>query len=159
MQATQTALQRTAEAGVQHRPVLANQDERVQLELLQARTISPQGGPLPGAVARRRLHPPRAVALPSHEGAALSQAAPSARAWGWELEGVGVHRILASKACRRAIMFGDMLDATQCQAPYLPSSPTPVVFSCGHGRPSIAPMLQLPTADSPPRMLVRDRND
>jgi len=25
MQATQTALQRTAEAGVQHRPVLANQ--------------------------------------------------------------------------------------------------------------------------------------
>ena len=148
-------------------------DERVQLELLQARTISPQGGPLPGAVARRRLHPPRAVALPSHEGAALSQAAPSARAWGWELEGVGVgdthlravpvllgvelgdgalleylrliaetgcpaqpppqvHRILASKACRRAIMFGDMLDATQCQAPYLPSSPTPVVFLVVH---------------------------
>ncbi|EOD26077.1 DNA mismatch repair protein of the MLH3 family, partial [Emiliania huxleyi CCMP1516] len=61
-----------------------------------------------------------------------------------------VHRILASKACRRAIMFGDMLDATQCQAPYLPSSPTPALltklagcampFFCAHGRPSIAPM-------------------
>ena len=29
-------------------------------------------------------------------------------------------------------MFGDMLDATQCQAPYLPSSPTPVVFLVVH---------------------------
>jgi len=70
-----------------------------------------------------------------------------------------VHRILASKACRRAIMFGDMLDATQCQALLTKLAGCAMPFQCAHGRPSIAPMLQLPTADSPPRMLVRDRND
>eukprot|EP01138_Halocafeteria_seosinensis_P012305 gb/GECG01012574.1/.p1 GENE.gb/GECG01012574.1/~~gb/GECG01012574.1/.p1 ORF type:complete len:755 (+),score=82.40 gb/GECG01012574.1/:1-2265(+) len=55
-----------------------------------------------------------------------------------------VKRILNSKACRGAIMFGDILSTDamrrlvsnleQCQLP----------FQCAHGRPSISPLLVLP---------------
>ena len=54
-----------------------------------------------------------------------------------------VKRILASQACRYAIMFGDQLDISQCRILVDNLSKCDLSFVCAHGRPSIVPLLNL----------------
>ncbi|KAL4436600.1 hypothetical protein ABPG75_003739 [Micractinium tetrahymenae] len=55
----------------------------------------------------------------------------------------GVLRVLNSKACRSAVMFGDELDQGQCQALLDSLAATQLCFSCAHGRPTTAPVVNL----------------
>ena len=54
-----------------------------------------------------------------------------------------VLRLLASKACRSAIMFGDIISLTDCQTLLHELSRCELPFQCAHGRPTIAPVLRL----------------
>ena len=54
-----------------------------------------------------------------------------------------VKRIAASKACRTAIVFGDVLNRTECQDIMSNLSKTALPFQCAHGRPSVVPLLLL----------------
>ena len=50
-------------------------------------------------------------------------------------------RVLASKACRRAIMFGDVLSLAQCQGVLSALALCEMPFQCAHGRPTVAPLV------------------
>jgi len=63
-----------------------------------------------------------------------------------------VLRVLASKACRRAIMFGDTLSVTQCQALLEELARCEQPLQCAHGRPTIAPLVDLAALRLPERM-------
>ena len=52
-------------------------------------------------------------------------------------------RVLASKACRRAIKFGDTLDQQACQRVLTALARCDLPFQCAHGRPTIVPIVQL----------------
>ena len=52
-------------------------------------------------------------------------------------------RIAASKACRTAVKFGDILDLQKCTDIMSKLSETDLPFQCAHGRPSAVPLLQL----------------
>lgn len=54
-----------------------------------------------------------------------------------------VKRIAASKACRTAVVFGDILSLTECQDMMVKLSKTSLPFQCAHGRPSVVPLLLL----------------
>lgn len=54
-----------------------------------------------------------------------------------------VTRLLASKACRSAVMFGDVLSRADSQAVLCALAECKLPFQCAHGRPTIAPMLWL----------------
>ena len=55
----------------------------------------------------------------------------------------GVHRLLASKACRSAIMFGDELDMAQSRQLARDLGKTDLFFECAHGRPTVIPLINL----------------
>ena len=55
----------------------------------------------------------------------------------------GVVRVLNSRACRSAIMFGDELVPSQCQNLINALQTTQMCFVCAHGRPTIAPLVDL----------------
>lgn len=59
-----------------------------------------------------------------------------------------VKRILASQACRYAIMFGDKLTDQQCQQLISNLSKCDMAFICAHGRPSVIPLLDLEEAET-----------
>ena len=52
-------------------------------------------------------------------------------------------RIAASKACRTAVKFGDILDLQKCTDIMSKLSETDLPFQCAHGRPSAVPLLHL----------------
>ena len=54
-----------------------------------------------------------------------------------------VLRVLASKACRRAVMFGDALDLSQCQNVIHALAQCELPFQCAHGRPTLVPLIDL----------------
>jgi DNA mismatch repair protein MLH3 len=54
-----------------------------------------------------------------------------------------VQRIAASKACRSAVRFGDILDHTAAADIMAKLSRTDLPFQCAHGRPSVVPLLLL----------------
>jgi len=54
-----------------------------------------------------------------------------------------VKRVLASRACRYAIMFGDILPQERCIDLIKSLSQCDMSFICAHGRPSIAPLLDM----------------
>ena len=54
-----------------------------------------------------------------------------------------VIRILNAKACRSAIMFGDPLLPTECAQLVALLKLTQLCFSCAHGRPTMAPLVDL----------------
>ncbi|KAL3934045.1 MAG: hypothetical protein SGPRY_000001 [Prymnesium sp.] len=136
-------------------------DERVQFELLQRKTFDSSGCPLKGAIERNRLKPARALTVPNVKQFRL-ETAP-------RLEGVliedhgmleylkalqrvggcstqpppAVMRILASKACRRAIMFGDTISLERCQDILNNLAECDLPFQCAHGRPTIAPLMRM----------------
>lgn len=53
------------------------------------------------------------------------------------------NRVLASQACRYAIMFGDELDRAKCYAMIRSLGNCDLSFVCAHGRPSIVPLCNL----------------
>ncbi|KAH7623964.1 hypothetical protein Ndes2526B_g01218 [Nannochloris sp. 'desiccata'] len=55
----------------------------------------------------------------------------------------GVVRVLNSKACRTAIMFGDELLPAQCQDLVDELQHTQLCFICAHGRPTTVPVVDL----------------
>lgn len=59
-----------------------------------------------------------------------------------------VWRILSSKACRKAIKFGDSLTKCQCETLVSRLSTALLPFQCAHGRPSIVPLCSMPTVVS-----------
>ena len=63
-----------------------------------------------------------------------------------------VLRVLASKACRRAIMFGDTLSMPQCQALLDELARCEQPLQCAHGRPTIAPLVDLAALRLPERV-------
>ena len=60
-----------------------------------------------------------------------------------------LHRLLASKACRGAIMFGDKLSNKECQAIIGALRLTQLPFACAHGRPTMAPLCRAPRSMAP----------
>jgi len=60
----------------------------------------------------------------------------------------GVHRLLASKACRSAIMFGDPLSQEQSQDLVQKLASTNLFFECAHGRPTVIPLIDLARLDA-----------
>lgn len=54
-----------------------------------------------------------------------------------------VIRILNAKACRSAIMFGDPLLPSECAELVSALKATKLCFSCAHGRPTMAPLVNL----------------
>lgn len=60
-----------------------------------------------------------------------------------------VMRVLASKACRRAVMFGDTLTLPRCQEVLDALARCALPFQCAHGRPTVAPLLQLSALQPP----------
>lgn len=54
-----------------------------------------------------------------------------------------VLRVLASKACRGAIMFGDYLLRSECQQLVEGLKKTALSFQCAHGRPTLVPIVNL----------------
>jgi len=54
-----------------------------------------------------------------------------------------IPRILASQACRTAVRFGDVLSMPRCQDMIDKLAKTQLPFQCAHGRPSMAPLLDL----------------
>ncbi|GLI67339.1 hypothetical protein VaNZ11_011413 [Volvox africanus] len=64
---------------------------------------------------------------------------------GADLPPPAVLRVLRSKACRTAIMFGDSLAREQCIALLAQLRNTRLWTQCAHGRPTVAPLVHLPT--------------
>ncbi|GIM03672.1 hypothetical protein Vretimale_8173 [Volvox reticuliferus] len=64
---------------------------------------------------------------------------------GADLPPPAVLRVLRSKACRTAIMFGDSLTRGQCAALLAQLRNTQLWMQCAHGRPTVAPLVHLPT--------------
>jgi len=54
-----------------------------------------------------------------------------------------LHRLLASKACRGAIMFGDTLSKAECEIIIGALKLTTMPFACAHGRPTVAPLARV----------------
>ncbi|OQR97887.1 DNA mismatch repair enzyme [Achlya hypogyna] len=54
-----------------------------------------------------------------------------------------VTRLLHSRACRSAIMFGDALSKRECEELLVRLARCRLPFQCAHGRPSLAPLLQI----------------
>lgn len=59
-----------------------------------------------------------------------------------------VQDVLASKACRGAIMFGDVLTLDQCAELLAALAQCRFPFQCAHGRPSLVPLVQLPAPNT-----------
>ncbi len=53
-------------------------------------------------------------------------------------------RILNSKACRSAVMFGDALSVPECAELLRRLAGCRYPFQCAHGRPSMTPLVTLP---------------
>ncbi|GLC52954.1 hypothetical protein PLESTB_000692400 [Pleodorina starrii] len=56
-----------------------------------------------------------------------------------------VLRVLRSKACRTAVMFGDALQRDMCAALLTQLRAARLWTQCAHGRPTVAPLVHLPT--------------
>ena len=56
----------------------------------------------------------------------------------------GVNRVLASVACRGAIMFGDVLEMDQARTLVSSLSRTVQFYECAHGRPTVSSLAQVP---------------
>ncbi len=75
---------------------------------------------------------------PAHDGS------PARGAAGHVLMPPAVRRVLNSKACRGAVMFGDELSLEQCRTLLAQLAKCRNPFQCAHGRPSAVPLLLLP---------------
>ena len=69
-----------------------------------------------------------------------------------------LHRLLASKACRGAIMFGDELTKSECECIINALRLTQMPFACAHGRPTCAPLARLPPPTTDRRRIEKIPN-
>ena len=94
-----------------------------------------------GVATRSDLHSPMAP----FGDAALHEycASLDATGGGSALPPPAVLRVLASKACRRAVMFGTTLSMERCQAILDGLASCEFPFQCAHGRLTISPALAL----------------
>ena len=67
----------------------------------------------------------------------------SASGGGSTLPPAAALRVLASRACRSAIMFGETLSLDQCQTLLDELSQCKLPFQCAHGRPTVVPIFEL----------------
>ncbi|KAK1932518.1 DNA mismatch repair protein MLH3 [Phytophthora citrophthora] len=58
-----------------------------------------------------------------------------------------ITRLLHSRACRSAIMFGDRLSLAQCQDLIEELKTCQLTFQCAHGRPSVVPLAEIRNKD------------
>ena len=58
-----------------------------------------------------------------------------------------VKRVLASHACRYAVMFGDILSDIKCEEIIFELAKCDLSFVCAHGRPTITPLLDISKLD------------
>ncbi|GMF64870.1 unnamed protein product [Phytophthora lilii] len=58
-----------------------------------------------------------------------------------------ITRLLHSRACRSAIMFGDFLSTAQCEELLNELKTCQLPFQCAHGRPSVVPLAQIQSRD------------
>lgn len=66
------------------------------------------------------------------------------RHWSWTvMRPPVITRLLHSRACRSAIMFGDYLSVSQCQELMDALRTCKLPFQCAHGRPSVVPLVEL----------------
>ncbi|KAH9492887.1 hypothetical protein Btru_032551 [Bulinus truncatus] len=71
-----------------------------------------------------------------------------------------LHRILCSQACHGAVKFGDILSKEECQSLLSSLASCDLPFQCAHGRPSVAPLVDLTTIDEePPNSLNHKRTN
>ena len=68
-----------------------------------------------------------------------------------------LHRLLASKACRGAIMFGDMLRRRECVALLEELRKTQLPLQCAHGRPTAALLAPGAVVDEDAALTPRNR--
>lgn len=63
--------------------------------------------------------------------------------WSWTvMRPPVITRLLHSRACRSAIMFGDYLSVSQCQELMEDLRECKLPFQCAHGRPSVVPLVE-----------------
>ena len=62
---------------------------------------------------------------------------------GGEIKPAFVKNVLASNACRYAVMFGDSLEHEQCLELIASLAQCTNCFICAHGRPSIIPLMDM----------------
>lgn len=66
--------------------------------------------------------------------------------WAWTvMRPPVITRLLHSRACRSAIMFGDYLSISQCQDLLEDLRACKLPFQCAHGRPSVVPLVEFST--------------
>ena len=72
----------------------------------------------------------------------------------------GVLRVLNSRACRSAVMFGDELPPSRCAALTAELATTQQCFACAHGRPTTVPLVDLRALGQAAEVLqARQRGD
>jgi len=59
----------------------------------------------------------------------------------------GILEMVNSRACRSAIMFNDVLNPEECKALIDKLATCTFPFQCAHGRPSMVPLVSMPTFD------------
>jgi DNA mismatch repair protein MLH3 len=98
----------------------------------------------------------RLECLPAVQGVELGEAAMVEfaqalhdTAGGSTLPPPAASRVLASTACRRAVMFGSELSMLRCQEILSRLARCAMPFQCAHGRPTIAPVLDLDALQEP----------
>ncbi|KAJ3181338.1 DNA mismatch repair protein [Gaertneriomyces sp. JEL0708] len=99
---------------------------------------------LPRLIADRCVADPGVIRdiIRQHVYGAVTESAPS----GAPVTGgppKGILEILKSKACRTAIMFGDMLSKEECEQLISNLKSCKFPFQCAHGRPSMVPLFDL----------------
>ncbi|KAL3667427.1 hypothetical protein V7S43_007653 [Phytophthora oleae] len=60
-----------------------------------------------------------------------------------------ITRLLHSRACRSAVMFGDRLSLAQCQDLIEDLKTCQLPFQCAHGRPSVVPLAEICNSGGP----------
>ena len=81
---------------------------------------------------------------------------------GGEIKPAFVKTALASNACRYSIMFGDFLSHEKCVELIASLAECDFCFICAHGRPSIAPLIDMKNVckgNSSAKMAGIDKND
>lgn len=73
----------------------------------------------------------------------IQMLAQNAGYWSWTvMRPPVITRLLHSRACRSAIMFGDFLSVSQCRELVEDLRECKLPFQCAHGRPSVVPLVE-----------------
>lgn len=70
-----------------------------------------------------------------------------------------VKRVLASYACRYAVMFGDVLEKYKCEDVIQELAKCDLSFICAHGRPSVVPLVDMNASFAEDEIRVRSTHE